>query len=303
MVVQLVSRVRQRFGLDVPVHRLFTHPTLSEIAATMFGSGDVLPYRHLVAIRSGTASRPLFLVHPGEGEIGYVRDLAPWITPEIPVYGIAATGLLGDEMPMRTIDEMAARYLAGVRYVQPSGPYRLGGWSAGGTIAYEMARQLLEEGQEVEFVALIDTLCEYDGDVSLSGEFDELTTLRALVSEYMFQDLDVSAGFVDLVAQLHEREWRYSGIDAETLRRHLLLRFCIDRALVAYRPVRLDVPVTLVSAVGEQWHDVSLGWKQLLAPECLRIVPVNGTHYSIMETEQIHEVGAALSTGCQLSTR
>lgn len=64
--------------------------------------------------------------------------------------------------------------------------------------------------------------------------------------------------------------------------------------MVAYRPVCLDVPVTLISALGEQRDDVSLGWKQLLAPERLDIVPVEGTHYSIMEAERIHEVGAAL---------
>jgi thioesterase domain-containing protein len=52
---------------------------------------------------------------------------------------------------------MAALYVETIRSVQPSGPYLLGGWSMGGVIAYEMARQLRQRGEEVELVALIDS--------------------------------------------------------------------------------------------------------------------------------------------------
>ncbi len=66
--------------------------------------------------------------------------------------------LQDDRPPAKSIEEMAARYLAEVRRVQPQGPYRLGGWSMGGLVAFAMARQLAAEGEATELLALIDTL-------------------------------------------------------------------------------------------------------------------------------------------------
>jgi thioesterase domain-containing protein len=73
------------------------------------------------------------------------------------LYGLRARGLDGVQEPLATIEEMAAHYLGEVRTLQPEGPYYLGGYSAGGTVAFEMARQLAASGQEVALLAMIDS--------------------------------------------------------------------------------------------------------------------------------------------------
>ncbi len=58
---------------------------------------------------------------------------------------------------MRTLEEKASHYIAMLRDIAPHGPYRLGGWSLGGCLAYEVAQQLKAAGEEIDFVAMIDT--------------------------------------------------------------------------------------------------------------------------------------------------
>jgi pimeloyl-ACP methyl ester carboxylesterase len=62
------------------------------------------------------------------------------------------------------MEDLAADYVAAVREIQPQGPYQLGGWSAGGLIALEMAQQLRDQGQQIELLALLDTTPPEDPD-------------------------------------------------------------------------------------------------------------------------------------------
>ena len=62
-----------------------------------------------------------------------------------------------DEAPLTSLEEMAARYLRDIRRFQPVGPYHLGGYSLGGVLAAEMARQLHADGERVGLLALFDT--------------------------------------------------------------------------------------------------------------------------------------------------
>jgi amino acid adenylation domain-containing protein len=100
---------------------------------------------------------PLFCVHPPGGVVFPYADLAARLRPDYPLYAFQGRGLDGTSTPHESLEEMAADYVAALRAVQPHGPYHLGGWSLGGTVAYEMACQLAEAGQPVGLVALFDT--------------------------------------------------------------------------------------------------------------------------------------------------
>lgn len=96
------------------------------------------------------------MIHPVGGHVYFYRELARELGGELPVWGLRASGLEPGEEPLGSIEEMAERYLDEVREVQPAGPYRLGGSSLGGVVAYEMARRLADRGEEVSFLALLD---------------------------------------------------------------------------------------------------------------------------------------------------
>ncbi len=111
----------------------------------------------VVPLQPGVSRPPLFLVHPPGGIVVCYQPLAHRLGQDRPVYGIRARGLHGEtDLPAR-LEDMAAEYVAAVRGVQAEGPYHLGGWSVGGVVAFEMARQLVAQGQAVGLLALLDS--------------------------------------------------------------------------------------------------------------------------------------------------
>ena len=108
-------------------------------------------------IRPRGSQLPLFCVHPAGGTVFCYMELAQYISSKVPLYGLQAQGVDGTLAPHETIEAMASHYLRAMKTVQPTGPYRLCGWSTGGVVAFEMARRLLAEGADVALVALIDS--------------------------------------------------------------------------------------------------------------------------------------------------
>ncbi len=163
LAVLLMARIEKRLGKTLPLAALFSAPTLEALAALAETSGGHPAGRKgrgsLVAIKPATNrdtdQAPFFCVHPIGGNVLCYLDLARHLAPDQPFYALQTPD---DRPPAKSIEEMAARYLAEVRRVQPQGPYRLGGWSMGGLVAFAMARQLAAEGQAPELLALIDTL-------------------------------------------------------------------------------------------------------------------------------------------------
>ncbi len=84
-------------------------------------------------------------------------SLARRLGADQPFYGLQARGIDGREPPRARIEDMAADYVSAIRAVQPSGPYHIGGWSFGGIVAFEVAQQLRQTGEEVAHLALIDS--------------------------------------------------------------------------------------------------------------------------------------------------
>jgi amino acid adenylation domain-containing protein len=113
------------------------------------------PFSPLVPLQPAGSRPPLFLVHPVGGGVQSYLELARRLGPDLPVYGLQSPGLAAGE-PFASVHEMAAAYVAAILKVQPRGPYRLGGWSTGGTVAFEMAHRLRRRGEEIELLVLLD---------------------------------------------------------------------------------------------------------------------------------------------------
>ncbi len=99
---------------------------------------------------------PFFLVDAVDGLLIGYRALVERFPDNVPLYGLQAPGVDGSRLPISTIEQLAAHYLEEVRQFQPHGPYYFGGFCFAGVVAYEMARQLTERGEELGMVALID---------------------------------------------------------------------------------------------------------------------------------------------------
>ncbi|MBN8472056.1 amino acid adenylation domain-containing protein [Corallococcus exiguus] len=157
LAVRLMAAVREATGRDLPLAALFQAPTVEQFAA-LLRREDPGAFSPLVPFGEPVTgdARPFFCVHPVGGNVLCYAELARLLGPRQPFYGLQARGVDDSSQPLGTIEEMASDYVKAIRAVQPSGPYSLGGWSMGGVIAYEMARQLRERGEQVALLALID---------------------------------------------------------------------------------------------------------------------------------------------------
>ncbi|HEU4561929.1 MAG TPA: non-ribosomal peptide synthetase, partial [Longimicrobium sp.] len=156
LAMRLVARVREELGGQLGVAELLQAPTLEDMALAIAG-GNRRVKLPLVALQTFGERPPLFVAHPAGGHVVCYRDLAVLLATEQPVYALQPRGVQDGQEPIRSIEVMAAYYVEAVRGLHPDGPYRLGGWSFGGVVAWEMARQLEAAGAAVELVALFDT--------------------------------------------------------------------------------------------------------------------------------------------------
>ncbi|HEX3526265.1 MAG TPA: amino acid adenylation domain-containing protein [Thermoanaerobaculia bacterium] len=296
-----IHRLQAALATAVPVVAIFNHPTVAALAEHLRQDSDrdspgvdsiALSREILVPLQEGDPHRrPLFCVHPIGGEAVSYRDLARHLDPGQPVYGIQSP-----DPPLTDLREMAACYLDAIRRHQPQGPYRLAGWSMGGVAAYEMARQLAEQGETVEVLALIDTLAP----ALLVGEADpDGVGMIALFAAGLAwaHGLDVPAvdftgldedGALTLVMSLgREAGLLPPSIELAELRR-LFDRFRANHyALYTYKPDPYPGDLLLFRAsiqMGEEEEEGTRGWGELVTGE-LRIYDLPGNHYTLLREE------------------
>ncbi|MEU1985611.1 amino acid adenylation domain-containing protein [Nocardia sp. NPDC019395] len=178
--VRLVGRLR-RAGYEVVVDDVFDAPTVRALTARIDGidlpaetrspdeiseSGETVPEEiamlgrrldHVLRLRDRGSAEPLFCVHPVGGTAWQFAPLARRLRADRPLIGLQLPALRGADSGAATIGELAARYVATVREIQPEGPYHLLGYSLGGNIVHAMAAALTAAGAEVAFVGLVDS--------------------------------------------------------------------------------------------------------------------------------------------------
>ena len=155
MAARLFSLIERKLGITAPLAMLFEAATPRKLAARLWAP-DQDRWKALVPIRSTGTRPPLFVVHGAEGNVLLYRALAARLGEDQPVYGLQSYGLDGKAPAETDFERLAARYIEEIRQVQAHGPYMLGGYCLGGTIALEMARQLMEAGETVGLMAMIE---------------------------------------------------------------------------------------------------------------------------------------------------
>jgi len=151
---QLFFLLEQVYGRHLPLATLFQAPTIAELASVLSREQWVPPWQSLVAIQPSGTSIPIFMVPGVGGNVLIFAQLARLLGLDQPFYGLQARGLDGIEAPFISVPEMARHYIAEIRTLRPQGPYVVAGVCTGGLIAYEMAQQLLEQGEAVTLVVM-----------------------------------------------------------------------------------------------------------------------------------------------------
>ncbi|WEP00541.1 amino acid adenylation domain-containing protein (plasmid) [Streptomyces sp. FXJ1.172] len=157
LVARLLTVIRDRMHVDVPFRALFAAPTVAELAPRLGPSTQWEAFRTVFPIRTTGTDNPLFCVHPLAGLSWAYAPLARHVPASVPIYGLQARGFYDSSPLPGSLRDMATQYVQEMRAIQPSGPYRLLGWSLGGVIAQEIAVQLQEAGERIDFLVLLDS--------------------------------------------------------------------------------------------------------------------------------------------------
>ena len=156
--IRLVAEVKKALGEAPPVAALLGSPTVEAMARCLLATSHARRGTLLVPMKPLGSKPPLYFVHGWGGGGGSFVNLAQCLGDDQPCYGLQAAGLEENKVVHCQVEEMAAHYALEIRSLQPQGPYYLGGYSAGGWIAYATAQELRRQGQQVNMLAMIDTL-------------------------------------------------------------------------------------------------------------------------------------------------
>ncbi len=304
---RLMLRIREAFGVDLPLRIVFQSPTIAAMAAAidaqLAGNRRALP-ACLVPLQETGDGNPFFCVHPAGGSPFCYASLAVAIGDGQPFLGFQAPGLADDSAVLASVEAMAENYAAAIREVQPDGPYRIGAWSSGGPVAFEIARRLHAGGAEVSLLAMIDCgLMESDNPLRGWGVFGPIRGLVE-ISRYLGQvrfprryaELRSLAQMIGLNLPVRLRDLRPSVL--RDLGRCLRLFNINARAGLRYRPQTYDGRVTLFRAGGSAVRDGDPVVADLsrYAAQGVELVPIHGNHMSVvLDPAGNRELAAALA--------
>lgn len=306
--IMLLSQIKKQLSVEIPLRVLLESPQLSEFALAIDEPCATTSHKHLVYISKVGTKSPLFLIHPSEGEVTYAYDLASKMSSERPIYALAAAGLREGEVPHQTVEAMASAYIEEIRQVQPQGPYYIAGWSAGGTIAYEMAYQLIGQDQQVAFLGVFDSSSHYQyleeafapicgqdfRNLSFNQWLQSLAWLPSHVTpreKEQIEQLMKARDVKRLIAYCQSKLILPQGVDEEAIRRHMALYYQMAIALVSY--VKPELPIEIHAFVGKAQERKArpMQWQYFTKTV---YTEVEGDHFTMMSSEHIESLSTAL---------
>jgi thioesterase domain-containing protein/acyl carrier protein len=314
--IDILAEVEKTFGRNLPLITFLKAPTVTRLARAIRRPVRVGVESALVEMQPSGDCPPLFCVHGVGGEVLSFVDLARHLAPDQPFIGIRADSAVGADRPPAVIAEIASRYVDEVHDAQPYGPYYLAGFSFGGSVALEMAQQLVAAGERVAFLGIIDhtppplrfrraawtpaRLAEFVPNTFRwaveelwhPGRGQRLASVRSLLRRVKMQfgaDRTRAAG-----SGRTDAEEALAGARVPESFRQLMERHYA--ALREYQPVPYPGHVTLFRARARplfRLYGWDLGW-QALAGGRLDVVPIPGNHASLLKEPHVRTLAGAL---------
>ncbi|MBL0421513.1 acetoacetate--CoA ligase [Ramlibacter sp. AW1] len=161
LAARMMREIQKLTGRSLPLGTLMCAPTVAKLASILSQDTPAAASSMLVRMREGEG-RPIFMAHGMNGTTMDCWPLVRALQTGRPVWAFQARGLDGEQAPHERVEEMAQAYIELMRSIQPEGPYALTGFSFGGLVAYEMAQQLIAQGEKIELLFLIDPHLQQD---------------------------------------------------------------------------------------------------------------------------------------------
>jgi thioesterase domain-containing protein/acyl carrier protein len=307
LAIRLFAAIEKRLGRHLPPSTLFHHTTVEKLAGAIRQHKEQSPWSPLVSLQAQGTRPPFFCVHPGGGGVFRYINLARHLGPDQPFYAFQARGLDDDKQEaVSDVETMAAQYIEAMRSVQPVGPYLLGGWSMGGIVAFEMARQLQALGQSVSLLALLDAVLPNYSAKSLK-ETDPALLMSFVMDLGLSWDIfslsakDLSKLGLDerlavVLARARDKGIAPPDIELADLRRWWKVFKSNTQALLRYQPKPIAVRITLFQADEQPRKLLSKkpqNWNTL-SETGVDLYRIPGNHFTIVNEPNVQSLARLL---------
>ncbi|TIR16623.1 MAG: amino acid adenylation domain-containing protein [Mesorhizobium sp.] len=314
--LSVIDRIEQLTEERLAVSLLLEYQTPRGLAMALSKTHRSARPNALVPIQTGGSRTPLFCPHPFGGHVLLYTPLAKALGTEQPLFGLQARGLNGEARPHLSIPEMAGEYVEAIKSVQPRGPYQLAGLSMGGSIAWEMACQLRDAGDEIAILGLLDAKALHKHEEYTSGRYHRLLGNRPVPDWLSEQAIILSILFpalkkywrklksikrelqVTALLELGRQAGNLPAISDSQLDHMLTVAEANRIALCDYTPRPNDSRSVLFAAkkglrTSTNEPNGDLGWKQF-ARARLEIHEVPGDHYTMVAPPHVRVLATKL---------
>jgi amino acid adenylation domain-containing protein/FkbM family methyltransferase len=313
----LSVKVHKELNVKLPLTEIFKTPTIKSLAEYIstvdMGISTKINDDNLVLIKPGKGgANHLFMIHDGTGEIDGYLEFCKHLTGEFNCWGIRADKLENYAPRDCSIEELSQQYIEKIKIVQANGPYFIAGWSLGGTIAFEIVRQLELKKEEIGLLALIDSspplnkLWRHAGEFNLESELDFIKTYTAatdiqeklknvsdanqlwlLLTDYLETNSDEVEFIKKAIAKygiLALPNYRQLNIKESIY--YLNMSRTLIKASTLYRPSsKIHTPVHYFAA-GQSKRVFKNRWKKYCQKPLISY-KIPGDHYSILKMPEV----------------
>ena len=282
LVVTLLEHIEQKFNCRLHINSLWYNAGTIEQQAEIIQSKDHAGRTEpVILIQKGGHQLPVFCIHTiGGGNLFHYEDLALHLKNERSIYGLQARGVDGTEAPDHSVESMASYCIKNMRSIQPIGPYILCGFSSGGTVAFEMSRQLQKDGETVARLFLIDSF----SPLHRYSVAQKASKLWKIIKHKKYRELQ------EIIYH-----WSLNILDMKHRRQLKALGEAHRWGLWNYQPGVYDGDIIYFEAIGDssRIQAAYTGWKELITGEIV-LEQISGTHGLMVKEPHVSELANQL---------
>lgn len=302
LALKIASMVEQHTGKQLPMSSFVQQRTIAELAQILSEQKVSVELRCLVPFKEKGTKTPIYMVHGGELNVMFYKDLAECLDDDQPVYALQGKGLNGEATPPESMEEIVSTYIQEIVEANPSGPYALAGFCLGGFIAYEMARELKAMGKKVTLVAAFDTIVE--PHFLRSGQMAKRLLAKLYrLKHYLYIGFRMFTNKKNFLERLQLEKERFSNSNREKEPEPIQTSESSGKAIAAYGIAELNYQITPQDIVVDVFKAVNsvqyvhepkfLGWKKV-GVKSIQVHEVKGNQSTMFLRPNVEDFGHRL---------
>ncbi|SDZ22918.1 thioesterase domain-containing protein, partial [Thermoactinomyces sp. DSM 45892] len=305
LAIKLLAQIKNEFDKEIEVSSLFQNTILEKLASLIRQKTSSEKSSGLTINLQESEKDPFFCIHPAGGTVFCYIKLAKVLESNCSFYGIQSPYLEMDPINEKSLKEICSIYVGEIKRKQPKGPYKIGGWSAGGIIAYEIARQLLEQGEEVSLLALMDSdfssfrheITEEDAIIQIAQAIFKDSWEK--VKEEL-KDKDIDTMYEYMLNEAKAQELFPPDTERERIERLAKAAFFNTKMLTDQK---LDsYPNEVIYFNAEEGKDLSIEWSEVLKDK-IKIYNIPGSHMDMMDSPAVELIAEKLAQEIELAQK